>query len=192
MTPLRFLVLLTFLLLGFAGQIYWAMRVYRLAARLRSKTVRSVMFCILLGFYFFAIIFNGDRLFVFPDWGPQPDSTHLGFRDGFLAATEWWLLTSTLAFALVIVIAIIKTAARIPLSRKRREQRVRELRGIRASDPPIQGMDRPIVRDRPTAHSLTEFLDDNGVYLPLAPVGEVIFQSGKPCVHISLKMTNDE
>ena len=34
-------------------------------------------------------------------------------------------------------------------------------------------------RDRPTAHALPQFLDDDGIQLPLAPVGEVGFEFGE-------------
>ena len=161
MSELQFFRPLAYFFLILAGQIYWATRVYRLTLRLPPGRARSAVPWALLGLYLFVLIYTNDRLFQFPRFGPQPNPTHLGFTDAFLAAIQWWMLTSTLAFVLVIPIAIIRGVARIAGHRlhRRRLQHSGGSQAIATITPPAVGMDRPIVMDRPISQERRHVLE---------------------------------
>jgi len=153
MFELQVLRLLAYFLLILAGQIYWATRVYRWTLRLRPSNTRSAASWALLVLYLFVITYNIDRLFVFPRFGPQPNPTRLGFTDALLAATHWWMLTSTLAFILAIPVAAIRGVSgmagrRLRCLRRRRLRHSARSQAIATITPPAKGMDRPISKDR--------------------------------------------
>lgn len=133
-TPILALLLL-------ASQVYWAGRAYRLASRRLSIPARSIVCGIVVSLYFIAIAYNSDRLFEFPSFGPQPDSTHLGAADASLAILQWWMVCSLGAFILALPAGLYRAAVRAVMRRKRPE---------RKAGPPEPGepMDRPILKER--------------------------------------------
>src|SRR5215472_17716303 len=96
-----------FLLVVF-GQVYWTWRIDRVLSQWLPRRAKMAVSLVLVTAYLFSILYNIDELFVFPQFGPQANPTRLGFTDAFLTLTEWWLLTSTLAFVLVIPVAIVR------------------------------------------------------------------------------------
>ena len=149
MSELQFFRPLAYAFLILAGQIYWATRAYRLIVRPRPNSARSEIFSALLILYVVVIVYNSDRLFQFPSFGPQPNPTRLGFTDALLATIQWWMLTSTVAFVLVIPIAVIREVTGMAghRLRRRRLQHAGRSQAIATITPPAKGMDRPIAKD---------------------------------------------
>jgi len=128
-------------LLLLASQIYWAIRIHRLASRRLSTRTRWVVCGVIFAFYFLAVAYNSDRLFEFPSYGPQPDPTRLGLADFTLALLQWWLLCSLLAFLLAFPLGIFYAAIRRTIGKSQR-------RSAPLPPQPGESMDRPILPER--------------------------------------------
>lgn len=117
------MLLAVFILLPLASQIYWAGRAYILVQRLVPQpTISWITYIAILAAYLAAFWYNADRLFEFPKFGPQPNPLHLGLADVSLAAMQWWMLCSALAFLLVAPTGIIRAAVRIAARKLKRKR----------------------------------------------------------------------
>jgi hypothetical protein len=90
-----------------------------------------------LSLYVVMFSYTSDRLFEFPHFGPQPNPTGLGFADASLAAMQWWMLSSFLAFLLALPVGLFRAAVRmaVRMSLKRRSRRGGRASGGRLTAP---------------------------------------------------------
>ncbi|HYL77491.1 MAG TPA: metallophosphoesterase [Bryobacteraceae bacterium] len=132
------MILVVLVLLLVTSQVYWAWRAYTAIVRfIPTRGWRGIAFGSLLALYYGALWYNIDRVFTFPRFGPQPNPIHMGFADASLGVAQWWIITSIVAFLLVIPVALIQAGVRV-LTRKRRV----------ATTANTPGTDRPISPER--------------------------------------------
>ncbi|HLJ50944.1 MAG TPA: metallophosphoesterase [Bryobacteraceae bacterium] len=102
-----------------ASQIYWSLRAYRfIARRVAEHRKRHIVYAIVFAVYYATLLYNFDRIFQFPRFGSQPNPTHLGFEDAYLAVAQWWILSSLAAFLIALPIDILRALGRAALRRK--------------------------------------------------------------------------
>ena len=120
-----------------ASQVYWAVRAYDLIGRLFQARVGWFVTATLLSVYVVMFVYTSDRLFSPHNFGPQPNPTGLGFADASLAAMQWWMLSSLLAFLLAFPIGLLKATLRaaVRVSRQRSQDRNQMPGGRRAASP---------------------------------------------------------
>ncbi|HEV2495369.1 MAG TPA: metallophosphoesterase [Terriglobia bacterium] len=96
----RDLVFSAILLLFFGSQLYWILRARAWGKKLiASRTVRLRVGVVALAAYLGLFAYN------FRWFGRSPSPTHLTFKDAALGAPfQWWLFSSLVAFAIVIII----------------------------------------------------------------------------------------
>jgi predicted MPP superfamily phosphohydrolase len=100
--------------------------------------------------------YNGDRLFQFPKFGPQPNSTGLGLADTSLALMQWWMLCSCAAFVVAIPIELFRVVVR----RLMRERARKERKAMRAREEvEAAGRGRMLPSDCPVMPDRRHFLD---------------------------------
>jgi uncharacterized protein len=129
----------------FSSQVYWAVRTYGLIKRFPAL-VRWIVGPALVALYCAALGYNGDRLFEFPRFGPQPNPVRMGLADASLGAMQWWMLSSLAAFLIAIPVEIFRVAVRTVVRRNRKRRKP-------PAPPPVlvpgtPSNDRPISPDR--------------------------------------------
>ncbi len=113
------MVFLVILAVLFISQVYWSFRAYRfIARRVEERRKRHIICAVVFAIYYATLLYNFDRVFEFPRFGPQPNPTHLGFADAYLAVAQWWVLGSLAAFLVAIPVEIVRAAARFVARRR--------------------------------------------------------------------------
>src|SRR5579864_486956 len=104
----RSLIFGAVLFLFFGSQLYWILRARAWSKRLiTNKATRLRLSVVALAGYVALFAYN------FRWFGRSPSPTHLTFKDAaFSAPFQWWLLSSLVAFLIVIMIWIVRLLAR--------------------------------------------------------------------------------